>query len=76
MKTRNPGKPHRQTEANNKRTQDRISQYYGKVALLNTWEKQPAGVQDRNHDYLLELRRQIRNIKNYVMHRASPDYDL
>lgn len=60
---------HRQTEANDRKTQKRIEQYYGKVALLNTWEEQPENVQANNHAYIIELRRHVRNVKNYLMHR-------
>jgi hypothetical protein len=68
---RNPCKPKLPTEANERRTQERIEQYQGKVALLNTWEAQPESVQADNHDYIIELRATIRNVKNYLLHRAD-----
>jgi hypothetical protein len=64
-------KSHRPTEANKKRTQKVIEQYYGMEALLRTWELEPDEVQIREHDYLLGLRRKLRNVKNYIAHRAD-----
>jgi hypothetical protein len=60
---------HRQTFANDRKTQERVEQYYGKVALLNTWEQQSEDVQVENHDYIIELRRHMRTVKNYLLHR-------
>ncbi len=71
MKNRNPGNPKRPTEANARRTQERIEQYQGKIALLNTWEAQPDSVQADNHDYIIELRATVRNVKNYLLHRSD-----
>jgi hypothetical protein len=76
MPNRNPNKPHRHIAANERKTQQRVEQYYGKVALLATWENQPDDVQIRNHSYLLALRREIRNVKNYIMHRADPNAEI
>lgn len=78
MKNRNPPKsPQRfRDAANQKRTEERISQYYGKIALLNTWEAQPEEIQIRHHDYLLELRKTVRQVKMYVLHRAGPDAEI
>lgn len=69
-------KSHRVTESNERRTQERIAQYYGKADLLKTWETQPEKVRMRNHAYILKLRARLRMVKNLVMHRASPDADL
>lgn len=73
---RNNPKSHRATEANQKRTQKVIETYLGKKDLLATWEKQSDDVQIKEHDNLLELRRKIRNLSNYIAHRATPDSDL
>jgi len=76
MPNRNPNKPHRFIEGNERRTIERIEQYHGKVALLATWDEQPNEVQLRNHDYLLALRKTVRQVKMYVLHRADPNADL
>lgn len=69
---RNP-RSHRHTAANAKRTEQRVEQFYGKVALLETWESQPEQILADEHEYILELRATIRNIKNYLLHRADPN---
>ena len=76
MGNRNPNKPHQYVERNERRTIERIEQYHGKVALLATWDEQPNEVQIRNHDYLLALRKTVRQVKMYVLHRADPNADL
>ena len=63
--------PHRTTEANKERTARRVEEYYGLDALIRTWEATSDEVQIQNHDYLLELRRRLRNVKNYIAHRAD-----
>lgn len=75
---RNPTAPQRdRTEKNERRTQERIEQYHGKLALHETWEKcASAELQSREHEYILSLRRQIRNVKNYILHRAGPDAEI
>jgi hypothetical protein len=73
---RNPGTPHRHIEGNAERTMARVNQYRGKLDLLATWEKAPMAMQCRNHDYVLKLRARVRNVRNYVLHRAGPDADL
>lgn len=74
---RNPGHPHRYVEGNAARTQEQIETYLGKKALHDTWEKHASvNLQARNHNYLLKLRARIRNVKNYIEHRAGPDSDL
>ena len=76
MKQRNNNQPHRTTEANAKRTEKRVETYYGKNDLLRTWELAESNVQIRNHDYLLGLKKRVRENKNYLLHRATPDSDL
>ena len=75
MKQLNP-KSHRITEANKERTEKRVETYYGKNDLLRTWELAEANVQIRNHDYLLGLKKRVRENKNYLLHRATQDSDL
>ena len=62
---------HRTTEANKERTARRVEEYYGLDALIRTWEATSDEVQIREHDYILELRRRLRNVKNYIAHRAD-----
>jgi hypothetical protein len=52
-------------------TELRIEQYECTMALLQTWEQQPAEVQAQEHDYILELRKKARQIRNYVVHRSD-----
>lgn len=73
---RNPVNPQRITAANQKRTQDRVSQYYGLIALLNTWEAADDDMQIDNHEYILKLRARVRNVKNYLLHRSDRSADL
>ena len=73
---RNPNKPHRFIEGNKLRTQQRIEQYHGIKALLETWELQPTEMQVKNHDYIIKLRVKERAIKNYILHRADPEADI
>ena len=74
---RNPLAPHRdRTEANERRTQERIAEYHGVDALLRTWEQASTQMQARNHDYILKLRARQRMVKNLILHRAGPDADL
>jgi hypothetical protein len=75
MKQRNI-KSHRQTEANERRTQERVEQYYGLEALIRTWDLQPDEVQIKNHDYILKLRAKLRNVKNYVLHRSDAKAEI
>jgi len=76
MRQRNPGSPQRHTPANERKTAKRIEQYHGKLALLATWEQAPDAIQSREHDYLIQLRRNVRQVKNYILHRADPNADL
>lgn len=73
---RNPGKPQRYIESNERKTQERIEQHLGIMALLRTWDLQPAEVQSRNHDYIIKLRARERNIRNYLLHRADARVNL
>jgi hypothetical protein len=74
---RNPQKsPHRDTAANQRKTEERISQFYGKAALLATWESMPDAVQIEHHDYIIELKANVRRVKNYLLHRADRSADL
>ena len=75
MKQKNP-RSHRHTPANERKTQERVEQYYGLEALLRTWELESDDVQIKNHDYLLELRRRLRTVKNYIMHRADAKAEI
>ena len=47
---RNPGNPQRRTEAQARKTAERIDEYLGVRELLRTWELQPMAVQCREHD--------------------------
>lgn len=76
MPNRNPNKPHRFIEANERKTVAKIEQYHGLMALLATWDKAPAQMQFRNHDYILRLRARARVVKNCVLHRADPNANL
>ena len=53
----------------------RIEQLQGKEALLKTWEEQPEEVRMREHEYLLELRKNIRQVRSYIQHRRDPAAD-
>ena len=75
MKQRNSNS-HRLTEANRARTIKRIEEYEGLNDLLKTWDSMPDEMQIRNHDYILELRRRYRNVKNYLAHRADAGAEL
>ena len=54
----------------------RIEQLHGKEALLATWEQMPEELRMQEHDYLLELRKNIRQVRNYIVHRRDPGADL
>ena len=76
MKPRNNAESHRRTEANARKTAERIDEYLGVQALLQTWDAQPMAVQCRNHAYILHLRKRERAVKNLLAHRSGPDSDL
>jgi hypothetical protein len=46
------------------------------MALLATWEQQPAQVQAQENDYILELRKKTRQIRNYITNRSDAASDL
>jgi hypothetical protein len=73
MKRRNPQDPQRRTAANARKTEKRVNQYLGKVALLDTWQTQPDEVQIAHHDYIIGLRATVRQVRAYLVHRAGPD---
>ena len=75
MKQRNVNS-HRSTEVNKERTVKRVEEYYGLDALIRTWELADDELQMENHDYLLELRRRFRNVRNYISHRADAGAEL
>jgi hypothetical protein len=73
----NNNKPHRSTEANQVRTQDRINTYLGKNAIRLTWETCASErLQEREHNYLLGLRKRVRENKNFLMNRADAQADV
>lgn len=78
MKNRNPSNTvQRPTEANHRRTMKRIETYEGKNDLLRTWEIfASTDAQIREHDYLLGLKKRVRENKNYLLHRADPNADI
>ncbi len=77
MTLRNPkNNIQRRTEANAKRTAERIDEYLGVRDLLQTWDQQPMAVQCRNHDYILKLRARERNVRNYLAHRSDKNADI
>jgi len=67
---------HRLTEANKERTVKRVEEYYGLDALVKTWDEAPDELQIENHDYILELRRRFRNVRNYIAHRADATAEI
>ena len=73
---RNPGNPQRHIEANERRTLKRVETYYGKNDILRTWELMPKPMQADEHDYLLGLRKRVRDNRNMLLHRADPNADL
>lgn len=75
MKQRNPN-THQHTERNERRTRIQVERYYGVNALLATWESQPADVQERNHDYIIQLRAKVRNVRNYLLNRNDATINI
>jgi hypothetical protein len=57
-------------------TELRIEQYQLLMALLATWEQQPADVQAQQNDYILELRKKTRQVRNYITNRSDAASDL
>lgn len=64
------------TERNQLRTEKRIEVYQGKKALQDTWDEAPHDLQEQHHDYLLELRRRVRQERNYVLNRGDPTANI
>jgi hypothetical protein len=75
VKQRNP-ENHRQTPAQQRRTEAVIERYRGKVALLQTWENQPDDIQADNHDYIIQQRATVRTIRNLILHRGGSDAEI
>jgi hypothetical protein len=76
MTKRNPTAPQRRTEANARKTEERIKTYYGLKDLLAAWEAQPDDVQIREHNYIIKLRAKVRMNQNLILHRASPEANI
>jgi len=70
MKRRNPSDPQRQTAANARKTEERVEQYRGLQALLDTWETTDDETHIANHEYIIKLRARVRQVKNLLLHRA------
>jgi len=54
-------------------TEKRIEQLQGKEALLNTWEEMPKDFQVSERTYLRGLKERVRQVRNYILHRADPE---
>src|SRR5580765_6410589 len=59
----------RATEANRARTIKRVERYYGKLALLQTWESEPMATRGANHEYIVGLTKTVRQERAY--HRIA-----
>jgi len=77
---RNPPKSsQRRTEAQAKKTAERIEEYLTISALRQTWDDErytPMALQCKEHAYILKLRKRERTIRNLLAHRSSPDADI
>jgi hypothetical protein len=77
---RNPLKSsQRRTEAQAKKTAERIDEYLGVRDLLATWDDErytPMALQCKEHTYVLKLRARERMVRNYLAHRSGPDADI
>ena len=52
-------------------TEMRLQQLAGKEAILQTWETMTdQEIQDREHEYLLGLKKRIRTVRNYLLFRG------
>ena len=52
-------------------TEMRLQQLAGKEAILQTWETMTdQEIQDREHEYLLGLKKRIRTVWNYLLFRG------
>jgi hypothetical protein len=45
--------------------------YRSKQALLQEWEAAPAREQAENYEYIQELTRKVRKLRNYLAHRKD-----
>jgi len=54
-------------------TEARIEQLQGKEAILHTWESMPKDVQINERSYLRGLKERVRQVRNYILHRAYPE---
>jgi hypothetical protein len=53
----------------------RAEQLQGKEAILAMWESQSKDVQVANQEYIKQLKKEITQIKNYILHRKEgPDW--
>jgi hypothetical protein len=64
------------TAKNERKTAERIEIYQGKADLLATWETLPDEVQIKNHDYIIRLRKEVRQQRAYILHRANADANI
>jgi len=53
-------------------TEARIEQLQGKEAILHTWEAMPKDIQINERSYLRGLKERVRQVRNYILHRADP----
>ena len=52
-------------------TTARIEQFQGKEAILKTWEQMNDSTQISEHDYIKDLKKRVRQVKMYILHRAD-----
>ena len=58
-------------------TEARIEQLQGKEAILHTWEKFASkDLQIRERSYLKGLKERMRQVRNYILHRADPKANI
>ena len=53
-------------------TEARIEQLQGKEAILHTWEQTTKDLQVKEREYLKGLKERVRQVRNYILHRADP----
>jgi len=54
-------------------TEARIEQLRGKEILLHWWEAMPKDYQIKERAYLKGLKERVRQVRNYILHRADPE---
>jgi hypothetical protein len=54
-------------EERKKRLEKLVERYYGKLALLEAWEKDP----DADPDYIRDLKKRIRTHKNELTYKGA-----